>query len=209
VSAIPSEQLRIDHWLARFPAEPPPSGVAGAAVLIVLRPAPPGIEVLLLRRSRRTSDPGSDQVGLPGGRVDARDRSLAETALREFEEETGVSRRAVAEPPAFLGIRPAPRFQLHVGLFATTLREDHELRFVPDAREVAALFWFPIDRLGRTDRVTMPVGSGTIEVDAIPHGEHTLWGFTLRVLQSTLEGLVAPAATAGSPPDGSPPKPRI
>src|SRR2546430_9336951 len=47
-----------------------------AAVMILLREEPDGLEVLLGERRKREGDPWSGQVGLPGGRHHAEDGTL-------------------------------------------------------------------------------------------------------------------------------------
>ena len=69
----------------------PPEGERTAAVAVVLRPGTDSPEVLLIERTRVEGDPWSGQMALPGGRRDAADRSLLETAVRETREETGVA----------------------------------------------------------------------------------------------------------------------
>src|SRR5712692_3433514 len=54
-----------------------------AAVMIILRDGPHGLEVLLGVRSKREGAPWSGQVGLPGGRHRAEDLTMLATAVRE------------------------------------------------------------------------------------------------------------------------------
>ena len=63
-----------------------PSG-GRAAVALVLRENAGDPEILLIRRAERKGDPWSGHMAFPGGREDARDESLLETALRETREE--------------------------------------------------------------------------------------------------------------------------
>ena len=59
------------------PAVPPPPAAAlrASATLVVVRDAPAGIEVLLLRRAENGGDAYSGAWVFPGGMVDARDRA--------------------------------------------------------------------------------------------------------------------------------------
>ena len=61
-----------------------------AAVMVILREGPDGLEVLLGERKKREGDPWSGQVGLPGGRHHAEDGTLLSTAIRETREEVGL-----------------------------------------------------------------------------------------------------------------------
>ena len=57
-----------------------------AAVLVPVINRPDGLSVLLTRRTDHLSD-HAGQISFPGGKVDAKDSSPEETALRETEEE--------------------------------------------------------------------------------------------------------------------------
>ena len=66
-----------------------------AAVLIPLVPRGDEINVLLTQRTAHLKDHPS-QISFPGGRVEGGDQDRIETALREAEEEIGLSRAAIA-----------------------------------------------------------------------------------------------------------------
>src|SRR5688500_19473207 len=65
-------------------------GSKEAAVALLLR-AHEELELLLIKRAEQESDPWSGHVALPGGRRDAEDPDLLHTALREAEEEVGIT----------------------------------------------------------------------------------------------------------------------
>jgi len=67
---------------------------AAAAVLIPLVVRGDGLHVLLTRRAEHLRD-HAGQVSFPGGRTDATDIDATATALREAEEEIGLSRHQV------------------------------------------------------------------------------------------------------------------
>lgn len=60
-----------------------------AAVALLLRPREQ-LEILLIKRAERDTDPWSGHMALPGGRREPGDADLVTTAFRETEEETGV-----------------------------------------------------------------------------------------------------------------------
>ncbi len=62
-----------------------------AAVALVLRQSGGGLEALFIKRAEHPDDPWSGHVGLPGGRAESRDQGLVHTAIRETEEEIGLS----------------------------------------------------------------------------------------------------------------------
>jgi 8-oxo-dGTP pyrophosphatase MutT (NUDIX family) len=84
----------------------PRSIIRPAAVLIPLMLRPDGITVLLTQRTAHLSDHGG-QISFPGGRVEESDATRVETALREAEEEVGLSRgnvEVIGELPEYLTV---------------------------------------------------------------------------------------------------------
>ncbi|HTT15972.1 MAG TPA: CoA pyrophosphatase [Thermoplasmata archaeon] len=169
--------------LERHPILHPPVSTAGAAVTIVLRDGAHGPETLLIERATNASDPASGDVALPGGRVEDRDGSLATTALRELREEVGLGAGDLAGPLRFVGATPAPRFRLHVGVFAARLGDAAGPPTVGSPTEVAHVFWLPLRSLAESRFVTRNGPTGPRPVRATVHEGHVLWGFTRRVLR--------------------------
>jgi len=176
-AAAPSS---VAAWVERFPVLRPPVSTAGAAVTIVLRDGASGVEALLIERAANPEDPASGEVALPGGRVDESDGSLASTALRELREEVGLGAADLSGPLRFVGAVPAPRFRLHVGVFAAVLSSTASPPTVGSPQEVAHVFWLPQDALGESRLVTQ---EGARRVVASVHNGHVVWGFTRRVLR--------------------------
>jgi 8-oxo-dGTP pyrophosphatase MutT (NUDIX family) len=173
----------VPSLLEPFPALVPPVAIAGAAVTIVLRAGAAEAEVLLIERASNPADPASGQVALPGGRVDDGDGSLTATALRELEEEVGLSESDLLAPLRFVGTADAHRFGLRVGVFAVELGPRARGAAPRSRVEVAHVFWLPRSELLRTRRVTEETSRGTAEVPATVYDGHVLWGFTRRVLR--------------------------
>lgn len=106
--AIPPEALTAEAIQARFAALPAwtPEFAgdggqfvnrepAGAAVLVPLVNRDEGLSLLLTRRTDHLRD-HAGQISFPGGRVEPEDDGPVATALRETEEEIGLSRRHIA-----------------------------------------------------------------------------------------------------------------
>src|SRR5262245_48876047 len=117
-----------------------------AAVAIVEAGASPG-SILLIRRAERESDSWSGHWSLPGGRREAKDPDLLETALRELAEECGIQlpRELLvsALPLTFARRKVGPYllvapFLLHVEVELVT-----EL----DPREAVDAIWMPLATL--------------------------------------------------------------
>lgn len=161
-----------------------PAGVriVEAAVMVPLVNRPTGVHVLLTQRTAHLSDHAS-QISFPGGRVEAQDASREETALRETEEEIGLSREHVTvlgrledyEIPT--GFRVTPVVGWVEPPFALAL----------DAFEVAAVFEVPLEHfteLSRFQRRDYFFRGRHRHYLAIPHEGRYIWGATAAMLYS-------------------------
>ncbi len=171
------------EWVARFPELRPPVSTAGAAVTIVLRDGLREVEILLIERAPNPSDPASGDVALPGGRVDEADGSLVATALRELQEEVGLGPGDLTAAPRFVAAAPAPRFGLHVGVFAAELAGTAGPPTIGSPGEVAHVFWLPQSALSESRLVAVSNVPAGRSVAAAVHEGHVVWGFTRRVLR--------------------------
>ena len=172
----------LDAILERFPVLAPPVSTAGAAVVIVLREGRDDVETLLIERAEQLSDPASGQVAFPGGHVSDGDGSLTATALRELEEEVGLSRADFRGELRFVETVLAVRFGLRVGVFAVGLSPDAKAPTPRSADEVAHVFWLPRFALADSRSIERETMRGAAEVRATVFEGHVLWGFTRRVL---------------------------
>jgi 8-oxo-dGTP pyrophosphatase MutT (NUDIX family) len=166
--------------------EPLPADAVRAAVALVLVGPPRDCELLLIRRARREGDPWSGHMALPGGRKQASDADLVETARRETREETGV-----VLPPhlgALDDLRPTrsrnPRIVVRPFVFALPARPP----VTPEVREVAYARWVPLRELA-TAGVTEPVTlmGRDLVVPGYRLGSDFVWGMTHRILAPFLE----------------------
>ncbi|HTZ61559.1 MAG TPA: CoA pyrophosphatase [Thermoplasmata archaeon] len=206
----------IDDLLARHEDLTPPVGTAGAAVTILLRDGRSDVEILLIERTERETDPASGQVAFPGGRVDDGDSSMRATALRELQEEVGLTAADLAGPPRYVTTANAARFHLKVAIFVAALGPNGQPPTARSADEVAHVFWLPRSALANTVRVHRETGLGLLEVPATVYEGHVLWGFTRRCLREffglpTEDEWAGPAFAVSTPEpaeepgDGRPP----
>ena len=159
------------------------------AAVAIVRAGSPEESVLLIRRAHREGDPWSGHWSFPGGRRDRQDPDLLQTALRELEEECGISlerahvRQTLA--PTLAGRRTG-RFVL-VAPFSFDV--DSKLPTVLEPREAVEAQWIPLRVLGD------PLHHGLSPVPGLP--THMLfpsvqlncaplWGFTYRVITDWL-----------------------
>jgi 8-oxo-dGTP pyrophosphatase MutT (NUDIX family) len=150
---------------------------------------------LVLTRRRADLKRHAGEISFPGGRRDAEDADLAETALREAEEEIGLPRSEVR----LLGELPptstfATNYVIHP--FVGVIPEGRAWRL--SAREVDAVLELPLQaiREGRT-RTRMQRRGISFETDAYVVGDDLIWGATARIVEHLLEQLDSGGQLAG------------
>jgi len=152
---------------------------------IVLRES--GAAVLLTQRTAHLRDhPG--QISFPGGRVEAEDTSPAHTALREAQEEIGLS-AAHVEIIGYL-----PEYRTGTGFRVTPVvalvRPPFELR--PDPAEVADVFEVPfaflMDFANHQQHEAHSRGK-LRHYFAMPYGEYFIWGATAGIIVTLARAL--------------------
>ena len=151
-----------------------------AAVLVPLINRDDGLTVLFTERSRDLPDhPG--QISFPGGRVEPEDADAGIAALREAEEEVGLSRKHVTllgrlEPyETVTGYRVTP--------VVGWVEPPFEIK--ADPLEVAEVFEVPLAFLlepANVQRHFRMVGNTRRDYYAIPYGDRYIWGATAAML---------------------------
>ncbi len=108
---------------------------------VVFGRRPRGYDLLLVRRGKA---PFAGSWALPGGFVEL-DETLEQAAIRELEEETGLSIESAEQLRAFDAIDRDPRERvISVAHVAVVERDAHAIRGADDADEAA---WFALDAL--------------------------------------------------------------
>ena len=159
-----------------------------AAVLVPLfqtSEAEPPHVVLTRRRADLRRHAG--EISFPGGRQDPEDADLAETALREAEEEIGLTREAVT----LIGDLPpistfATNYLIHP--FVGVIPAGQRWRVSP--REVDAVLELPLRELQESRTRTQLQRRGiNFQTDAYILDGHLIWGATYRILADLLARL--------------------
>ncbi|MGE5267319.1 MAG: CoA pyrophosphatase [Deltaproteobacteria bacterium] len=162
------------EWTGPAPARP-------AAVLVPVVARAPLTVILTERTSHLEAHAG--QIAFPGGKPDPSDDGPAETALREAEEEIGLSRHLI-EPIGFLDV-----YRTGTGFAVTPVvgivRPDFHLKL--NENEVAAAFEVPLSFLmnpanHRIDALTL--AGRDRHFYAMPYGERYIWGATAGILRN-------------------------
>lgn len=162
-----------------------------AAVLVPLVARDGELTVLLTERTAHLSS-HAGQISFPGGRAEEFDSSPIETALRETEEEIGLSRRHVEivgvlpEHLTGTGYRVTPVVGIVTPPFA----------LAADPNEVAEMFEVPLGFLmdgANHQRLSfdLPGGAGRRSFYAMPYERHFIWGATAAMLRNLFHFLRA------------------
>jgi 8-oxo-dGTP pyrophosphatase MutT (NUDIX family) len=166
----------------------PPAEQIAAAVLVPLFLQGANEEPhLVLTRRRPDLRRHAGEISFPGGRQDSGDADLAETALREAEEEIGLARSQVS----LIGELPptstlATKYIIHP--FIGTIPAGLAWRLSP--REVDAVLELPLSVVEASRTTTQIERRGfTFETDAYIVDEHVIWGATARIIENLLEWL--------------------
>lgn len=171
---------------------PIPAGVrvTDAAVMVPLVPRTSGVQVLLTQRTAHLAD-HAGQISFPGGRVEPEDVTREETALRETEEEIGLSRERVT----ILG--RLPPYEIPTGFRITPVvgwaEPPFELKL--DAFEVAAAFEVPLAHFLDTTRFVRreyQFRGRHRHYMAIPYEGRYIWGATAGMLYTLARMLSDP-----------------
>ncbi|MEM9693414.1 MAG: CoA pyrophosphatase, partial [Myxococcota bacterium] len=160
-----------------------------AVAVVVWFPPRRGPEVLLIRRTEHPGDPWSGHMAFPGGREDASDVSLLQTATRETLEEVGLDLEATAEPLGRLrdvdAVARAKRINLVIAPHVFLLRTMPP-RLVLDPREVAEALWTNLGPMyrGEVDTTTRYTHEGRpLDLPGFSVGDRVVWGLTHRMLE--------------------------
>ncbi len=142
--------------------------------------------ILILRKTYKGVH--SAQVGFPGGKLEDGDETIQDTALRETEEEVGISRETISVLKKLTEIYiPPSNFFVQPFLGITT-----ELpKFVPQEKEVEALIEVSLrDFMDDVNLITQTLSTSyaeSIDVPAFKLNGHIVWGATAMMLNEVRE----------------------
>jgi len=160
-----------------------------AAVMMLFYPKDGEVHLVLIVRN---SYPGvhSSQIAFPGGKVELYDTSLSDTALRETQEEIGISREKITIVRAFTQVYiPPSNFMVYPFLGYS----NEELIFLPDPAEVADIIELPLHQFMDDSILVLKKMSTSyslsIDVPAFKIADHYVWGATAMMLSELKETL--------------------
>ncbi|HND88046.1 MAG TPA: CoA pyrophosphatase [Saprospiraceae bacterium] len=176
--------LRRLQELGAVPA--PPADARVACVLHLLHRQEQEWRTVLIERTHNPNDRHSGQISFPGGRYEPADGSLEEVALREAEEEIGISRDQVEMLGRLTELYiPVSNYVVHpfVGLL------HGPARFSAQPGEVAQVLTPALSAFYEFKRKDISLHSGMILPD-VPFFDvqgRAVWGATAMILSEFLE----------------------
>ena len=175
-------------WTPEFGVEPELNAdqrePVPAAVLLPMVLRQNQLNLLLTLRTAHLND-HAGQISFPGGRVDAEDTDPVATALRETEEEIGLSRRHIEV------IGCLPDYQTGTGFrvtpVAALVHPPFELE--ADSFEVAEIFEVPMAFLmnganHQRRSAVLPNRPGRRSFYCMPYEQYFIWGATAAMLRN-------------------------
>ena len=178
IEKIPLPGLWRDHGLI-----PDPNHLRWAGVLCLFYPDCNGKTHFVLIRRQSDGGAHSGQIAFPGGRRDDQEVDLSLTALRECEEEIGVSRETIKliKPMSELYIPPSDFWvQPFIGITHSTPE------FTPQAEEVAGIIEVPAKDLFaelylKMETIETP-SLGSVKAPVFDFQGNRVWGATALML---------------------------
>jgi len=160
-----------------------------AAILVPLIWRDSDWQILMTKRAAHLSH-HAGQISLPGGALDASDKWLIDTALREAHEEISLAPPSVRVMGSLLPVRSPAGFivQPIVGIIGGDIFNELQ----PDPAEVDSIFTLPLAHIGQPDNFSL-VPRQTNGRDnsywVVSHPEHYIWGLSARVLNDLRQRL--------------------
>lgn len=165
------------------PDTPAKLKIAGVLVAFVERDA--GLSIILTKRaSHLAHHPG--QIAFPGGRAEESDVDVADTALREAQEEIGLPRNSVE----ILGLLPPHDTVTNYAMTPVLAWVNEDFSPSIDESEVAEYFEVPANFV--LDRANFQIQSrrwrgAWRSYYTVAYGPYYIWGATARVLFALAE----------------------
>jgi len=144
-----------------------------------------GLQVLLTKRASHLKHHPS-QISFPGGKVEPTDKSLIHTALREAEEEIGLS------PDAVSIIGQLPNYEIISGYQVTPIIAlvESPQYYKKDVNEVDEIFHVPLQHFlqPKNHRSIISYHNGRHHnVHFFPYKHYNIWGATAAMLKDLVE----------------------
>lgn len=181
-------QLQMAHATRRQYLEAP-TAARQAAVLLALFPKNEEWSIVFIERNANDRDQHGGQISFPGGKAEPQDGSMLNTALREAEEEIGISREQVKILGGLTDLYiPVSNFQVHPFLGYLEAAPTYQVQ----VEEVNAVLEVPLSHFQQQGvrQVTDIRITPQIFLKNVPYFDlygRVLWGATAMMLNELLQ----------------------
>ena len=158
-----------------------PSATRNAAVLIPLFESKGKLQVVLTKRAMHLKH-HAGQISFPGGKVEPEDETIIDTALREAEEEIGLSPEYVS----IIGQMPVYQTITGFSVIPVVAVIPDYISFSIDENEVAEIFNVPLRHFLDTDNqhsIEVQHKGRSHHVNFMPYKNYHIWGATASMLK--------------------------
>ena len=162
-----------------------------SAVAMILQVRQGELHILMIKRAEREGDPWSGHMAFPGGRMDKTDAHGFAVAVRETEEEVGLT---LGPEDQCIGRLSDINARPHKGAFGMAVspfvfRLEREVQFTPNY-EVAEVVWVPLEFLLDTDnreKMTWEIKGLEIPLPCYMYQGRRIWGLSLMMLDELMD----------------------
>ncbi|MCX2975539.1 CoA pyrophosphatase [Halieaceae bacterium IMCC8485] len=162
-----------------------------SAVAMVLQVRQGELNILMIKRAEREGDPWSGHMAFPGGRMDKTDANGYSVAVRETEEEVGLT---LGPQDRCLGrlsdLNARPRkHTLGMAVSPFIFHLEREVEFTPNY-EVAEVVWVPLEFLldsGNREKMTWDYKGVKIPLPCYQYEQRCIWGLSLMMLDELMD----------------------
>jgi 8-oxo-dGTP pyrophosphatase MutT (NUDIX family) len=169
-----------------------------SAVAMILQLHEGQLHILMIKRAEREGDPWSGHMAFPGGRMDPGDANGFAVAIRETEEEIGLT----LEPEDLcigrlseINARPQ-RGAFGMAVSPFVFRLDRDVSFAPNY-EVAEVVWVPLEFLLEPDnreQMSWKYKGRKLPLPCYMFEGRRIWGLSLMMLDELMDLIEGPSA---------------
>ena len=173
---------------SNHPALPPSDQFSPTSVMVLFTSAPQSVvadlELIFIQKADIAGYPWRNQMAFPGGHWDPIDADREATALRELEEEMGISSHhvnVIGSIGHFLTLRNK-EIEAFIGIW----EKKEEIRF--DPAEISRVFQIPLGHLMAVHHASgyMDRYPDIMEL-TYPYQDVVIWGVTAKIVHHLLE----------------------
>ena len=162
-----------------------------SAVAMILQVREGELNILMIKRAEREGDPWSGHMAFPGGRMDKIDAHGFAVAVRETEEEVGLT---LVEEDQCIGrlsdiITRPKRGPFGMAVTPFVFRLEREVEFTPN-EEVAEVVWVPLEFLLDSDnreQMEWKYKRVKIPLPCYMYEGRRIWGLSLMMLDELMD----------------------